>query len=76
MTRPARVTGTADLTSATAAAASSLLISVGATTYTVAVTSGATLANIEAEVNGTTGLGQLWRSDRNRRRQRASGAYC
>jgi flagellin len=53
----AGVTGTADLTSATAAAASSLLISVGATTYTVAVTSGATLANIEAEVNGTTGLG-------------------
>jgi flagellin len=53
----ATVTGTADLTSATAAAASSLLISVGATTYTVAVTSGATLANIEAEVNGTTGLG-------------------
>src|SRR5271154_2180770 len=53
----AAVTGTVDLTGVTAGAATSLLINVGATTYTVGITSGATLANIEAEINGTSGLG-------------------
>jgi flagellin-like hook-associated protein FlgL len=52
-------TGTVSLSSSAnvALTASSLLINVGATTYTVAITASATLANIESAINGTTGLG-------------------
>ncbi len=49
-------TGTVDLTSNTAAAGS-LLISVGSSTYTVSIAASASLSNIEAAINGTTGLG-------------------
>jgi len=49
-------TGTVNLGSATAAAGN-LLISVGSTTYTVAVTAGESLSAIEAAINSTTGLG-------------------
>jgi flagellin len=49
-------TGTVDLTTNTAAAGS-LLISVGSTTYTVSTTASESLSSIEAAINGTTGLG-------------------
>ena len=55
-TTAAAVTGTAAPT-ITTANAGNLYLTVGSTTYTVAVTAGETLANIETAINGTTGLG-------------------
>jgi flagellin len=49
-------TGTVNLSTGTAAAGN-LLISVGSTTYTVAVTAGESLSAIEAAINSTSGLG-------------------
>jgi flagellin len=49
-------TGTVDLSSNTATGGN-LLINVGSTTYTVAITDSEALTSIEAAINGTTGLG-------------------
>jgi flagellin-like hook-associated protein FlgL len=49
-------TGTVNLTGNTLAAGN-LLIATGGTTYTVAITSSATVSAIEAAINGTAGLG-------------------
>jgi flagellin len=52
-------TGTVDVSSVPVptGSAGNLLISVGSTTYTVAVTASESLTAIEAAINGTTGLG-------------------
>ncbi len=49
-------TGTVNLTGNTLAAGN-LLIATGGTTYTVSITSSATVSAIEAAINGTSGLG-------------------
>jgi flagellin-like hook-associated protein FlgL len=49
-------TGTVSLTGNTLAAGN-LLIATGGTTYTVAITSSAAVSTIEADINGTAGLG-------------------
>ena len=49
-------TGTVDLTGNTLAAGN-LIIATGGSTFTVAVGASATVANIEADINGTSGLG-------------------
>ena len=49
-------TGTVNLTGNTLAAAN-LIIATGGSTFTVAVGASATVANIEADINGTSGLG-------------------
>jgi flagellin-like hook-associated protein FlgL len=49
-------TGSVNLTGNTLAAGN-LLIASGGTTYTVAITSSATVSSIEAAINGTSGLG-------------------
>jgi flagellin-like hook-associated protein FlgL len=49
-------TGTVSLTS-NSLAAGNLLIATGGTTYTIAITSSAAVSTIEADINGTTGLG-------------------
>src|SRR6201997_5141621 len=49
-------TGSVDLTGNTLAAGN-LLIATGGTTYTVSITSSATVSQIEAAINGTAGLG-------------------
>jgi flagellin len=58
-TTAAAATGTVDIatTPVPTASAGNLLVSVGSTTYTVAVTAGESLSSIEAAINGTTGLG-------------------
>jgi flagellin len=55
-TTAAVATGTVDLAT-TSATAGNLLVSVGSTTFTIAVTAGESLSAIEAAINGTTGLG-------------------
>jgi flagellin-like hook-associated protein FlgL len=50
-------TGTVDLSGSNTFAAGNLLINVGATTYTVAITASATLSSVESAINGTAGLG-------------------
>jgi len=51
-------TGSIDLSSGNVpASGGNLLINVGATTYTVAITASESLSNIEAAINGTAGLG-------------------
>src|ERR1700692_4052318 len=54
-TGPAVTTGSVALT--TVNAASSLLINVGATSYTVAISASESVSAIEAQINGTSGLG-------------------
>jgi flagellin len=49
-------TGTIDIAT-TPAAAGTLVINVGATSYSVSIGASETLANIETAINGTTGLG-------------------
>jgi flagellin len=49
-------TGTVVLTS-NSLAAGNLLIATGGTTYTIAITSSAAVSTIEADINGTSGLG-------------------
>ncbi len=49
-------TGTVNLTGNTLAAGT-LLIATGGTTYTVSITSSAAVSTIEADINGTSGLG-------------------
>ena len=55
-TAAAATTGTVALTTPTEAAGN-LLINVGATSYTVAITASEALTSIEAAINGTSGLG-------------------
>ena len=55
-TGPAVTTGSVALTTPTEAAGN-LLINVGATSYTVAITASESLSSIEAAINGTSGLG-------------------
>jgi flagellin len=52
-------TGTVDIatTAVPTAGAGNLLISVGSSTYTIAITAGESLSSIESAINGTTGLG-------------------
>ena len=54
-TAAASTTGTVALT--TVNAAGNLLINVGATSYTVAITASESVSAIEAQINGTSGLG-------------------
>jgi flagellin len=54
-TGPAVTTGSVALT--TVNAASSLLINVGATSYTVSISASESVSAIEAQINGTSGLG-------------------
>jgi flagellin len=54
-TTAAAVTGSVALT--TVNAGGNLLINVGATTYTVAITASESISAIEAQINGTSGLG-------------------
>jgi len=55
----AQTTGSVAVTTSTitTANAGNLLVSVGSTTYTVAVTAGEALTAVEAAINGTSGLG-------------------
>src|SRR6202041_3900464 len=55
-TAAAATTGTVALTTPTEAAGN-LLISVGANSYTVAITASESLSSIESAINGTSGLG-------------------
>jgi len=52
-------TGSVDIatTAVPTASAGNLLISVGSSTYTIAITAGESLSSIESAINGTTGLG-------------------
>src|ERR1700693_3675800 len=54
-TAPAVTTGSVALTSLNPAG--NLLINVGATSYTVAITASESLSSIESQINGTSGLG-------------------
>ena len=54
-TGPAVTTGSVALTSLNAGG--NLLINVGATSYTVAITASESLSSIESQINGTSGLG-------------------
>jgi flagellin len=54
-TAPAATTGTVALT--TVNTAGNLLVNVGASTYTVAITASESVSSIEAQINGTSGLG-------------------
>jgi flagellin-like hook-associated protein FlgL len=55
-TAPAVTTGSVALTTPTEAAGN-LLVNVGASTYTVAITASESLSSIESAINGTSGLG-------------------
>src|SRR5580658_5945447 len=54
-TAPAATTGSVALTSLNAGG--NLLINVGATSYTVAITASESLSSIESQINGVSGLG-------------------
>jgi flagellin len=54
-TAPAATTGTVALT--TVNTAGNLLVNVGASTYTVAISASESVSSIEAQINGTSGLG-------------------
>jgi flagellin len=56
-TTAASATGSVDLSGSNTFAAGSLVIDVGSSSYTVSVAASETLANIESDINGTTGLG-------------------
>ncbi len=55
-TTAAAATGTVDLAT-TSAVAGNLVVAVGSTSYTVAITAGESLSAIESAINATTGLG-------------------